>query len=119
MSYLGRKFVIFLCVLVLLVGTVFVMYRCGYRAGLSEAPRHHYSVDVMNALKTSSEFRLYVDSLYLTAFRAHVDSVVRRDDIITMMGEWMDSHPGCQMKGERRVPVTKSQVEGLFFKERR
>lgn len=119
MSYLGRKFILFFCAFVFLFAAVFVSYRCGYGTGLKEAPRHHYSVDVMKSLKTSPEFRLYVDSLYMSAFRAHVDSVIRRDDIIGLMADWMDHHPGCQMKGERRVPVTKSQVEGLFFKERR
>lgn len=93
MSYLGRKFVLFVVLMVLLVGAVFVSYRCGYRQGMDDAPRHYYSFDVMKALRTNSQFKAYVDSLYMATYRGYVDSLMRRDDVAGMVGRYKIERP--------------------------
>lgn len=112
MSYLAKKFVLFLGALGVLFGSVFISFRCGYSKGLEDAPRHFYSVDVLNALNTNPDFRSYVDSVY----RAAIDSVIRQDQFVTMVGRWLDEHPGCAIQKMSKVPgVSVQDYERVFF----
>ena len=95
MSYLAKKFVSsFWARLGVLFGSVFISFRCGYSKGLEDSPRHFYSVDVVKALNTNKDFKRYVDSLYIATYRSVLDSVVRHDKVISVIGKWIDEHPG-------------------------
>ena len=93
MSYLGRKFLAFLLVMVVFFGSVYVSYRCGYRQGMVDAPRHYYSFDVMKALRTSPQFKAYVDSLYMATYRGFIDSLMKKDDVAGMVGRYRIERP--------------------------
>lgn len=113
MSYLAKKFVLFLCALGVLFGSVFISFRCGYSSGLKDAPRHFYSVDIRRSLETNADFKNYVDSLY----HAAIDSVIRRSDFYSFVGQWLDSHPGCALQKMSKVPgVTQQDYERVFYK---
>ena len=117
MSYLAKKFVLFLGALGVLFGSVFISFRCGYSKGLEDSPRHFYSVDVVKALNTNKDFKRYVDSLYVATYRSVLDSVVRHDKVISVIGKWLDEHPGCAMQKTSVIPgVSQKEYERLFFK---
>ena len=112
MSYLAKKFVLFLGALGVLFGSVFISFRCGYSSGLKDAPRHFYSVDIRRSLEKNADFKNYVDSTY----RAAVDSVIRKSDFYSFVGKWLDEHPGCTMQKMSVVPgVSRQDYERVFF----
>lgn len=106
----------FLGVVGVLFLSAFISFRCGYGQGLKDAPRHHYSVDVSNALRTNPLFRVHVDSLFRESYRVAIDSILRKDEVVGMIGKWLDAHPGCQMKKESPLPITAGEAERVFFK---
>lgn len=116
MSYLAKKFVLFLGALGVLLGSVFISFRCGYSSGLEDAPRHFYSVDVARSLKTNPAFKSYVDSLFVREYRSAIDSIVRTDEVLGVIGKWLDDHPGCAMQGASTVPgFSKREYDNVFF----
>ena len=120
MSYLAKKFFLFLGALGVLFGSVFISFRCGYSKGLEDSPRHFYSVDVVKAMNTNSDFKRYVDSLYIATYRSVLDSVVRHDKVISVIGKWIDEHPGCAMSEMSVVPgVTRRDFDRIFTKDRK
>lgn len=116
MLFLVKKFFLFLAVLGILFGTAFVSFRCGRSQGFKDAPRHFYSVDVARALRENVQFRHYVDSLYVTAYRSAFDSVMRTDKALAVVSDWLVSHPDCAMSVKKSVPnVGKADFENMFF----
>lgn len=116
MSSLVRKFLLFLVALGILFGSAFIAFRCGYKKGLGDAPRHYYSLDVSRALTENPAFRRYVDSLYVTTYRSVMDSVIRTDKMMTLVGKWLDAHPDCAMSVNKPVPnVGRQEFENTFF----
>ena len=112
-----KKFALFLGALGVLFGSVFISFRCGYSKGLEDSPRHFYSVDVVKALNTNTAFKRYVDSLYTATYRTVLDSVVRHDKVVSVLGKWLDEHPGCAMQKMSVVPgVSQRDYERVFFK---
>lgn len=95
MSFLVRRFILFVCVLFVLFLTSFVSYRCGRSQGLKDAPRHFYSADVASALKENPDFRHYVDSLYVSTYSRIVSEFIATDKGQALVREWVMSHPAC------------------------
>lgn len=116
MSYLAKKFVLFLGALGVLFGSVFISFRCGYSKGLEDAPRHHYSVDVARALRENPDFRRYVDDVYRSAYIQVLDSVIRKGELMGLIGGWLDEHPNCQIKDEKMLKIDSKSAEHVFFK---
>ena len=116
MSYLAKKFVLFLGALGVLFGSVFISFRCGYSKGLEDAPRHYYSVDVANSLRTNPEFRAYIDRVYRDTYIQVIDSVLRKDKLMSVIGGWLDAHPDCQIKKETNLRVNPESAEKVFFR---
>lgn len=118
MSSLARRFFVFVGVVCVLFGAVFVSFRCGHSRGLKDAPRHYYSVDVAYALNNNPAFRTYVDSLYVSTYRSYLDSSLRTDRIAGLVSNWLKDHPGCSIGGVKRPSVKPkaSDFERLFFK---
>lgn len=116
MSYLAKKYFIFLVALGILFSAVFLSFRCGYKKGLGDAPRHFYSMDVSRALTDNPAFRRYVDSLYVGTYRAVMDSVIRTDKVMSLVGKWLDAHPDCAIGKREPLKATSSDFERVFFK---
>lgn len=116
MSYLVKRFFLFIAVLGVLFGTAFVSFRCGHNKGLKDAPRHYYSMDVSRALRESDVFRHYVDSLYVSTYRSAIDSIIRTDKVIDVVAKWVENHPGCSMSTRKPLNnVGKREFENTFF----
>lgn len=116
MSFLVRIFFAILAVLGILLGTAFVSFRCGVTQGLKDAPRHFYSVDVARALNENPQFRHYVDSLYVSTYRAAFDSLMRTDRALSVISDWLVAHPDCAMSVNKPVPnVGRQEFENTFF----
>ena len=91
-------------------------YRCGYSSGLDNAPRFFYNAQVKKLLATDHDFKHYVDSLYGVTYRSFLDSVLRADNVVNVVSRWLEAHPGCELKKERIVPISKSGYEKGFYK---
>lgn len=116
MSFPVKKFLIFVMALGVLFGTVYLTFKCGYSQGLKDAPRHFYSMDVSRALTDNPAFRRYVDSLYVGTYRAVMDSVIRTDKMMSLVGKWLDAHPDCAIGKREPLRATSSDFERVFFK---
>lgn len=119
MSFLVKSSVAFVLVFLLFVGGLFVSYRCGVSTGRSEASRYFYSADVMGALRADPAFKRYVDSLYTATYNVVLDSVIRTDRVLAVVGQWLDAHPGCEMMDQRSLPIDSRMAEKVFLGRRK
>lgn len=117
MSYLVRRFFLFVAVGLVLFFTAFVSFRCGRSQGMDDAPRHHYTFDVMRSMETSPEFRYYVDSLYKSTYREYIDSVVNDSRFPGFVFNWLKEHPGCEFAVERPHRSSSVDFGRTFFAE--
>ena len=124
MLYLVRRLLAVFLLLLAVVGTSWVSYRCGHRQGLADAPRYHYGLDVTHELKTNPLFREYVIGIYGREFRMAIDSVLATKDVADVFHEWLRREaPVCNSgvssasAKPERVP-TKADYEKVFFKNR-